>query len=143
MFLSKKKKKHQADKLRNNPEVKKALKWLESTHHVSCLLFGKHPYHYVDISREGQYMRVFFYRGTDKRLLYVVLSDEERKEIEKTFNEKMGGDELYVYQDTIYSEILCGVIQHRFFNSEARRDLSRAYMTDDGIIGYGELVKED
>ncbi len=71
----------------------------------------------METSEKGAFKRYHFYKGLDKRLIYVVLSDEERKEIIKAFKEKMG--DSYAYQDTILSGMTGGVIQHRFYRPKA------------------------
>lgn len=82
--------------VRESPEIAKARKYLES-------VYGERAFHYMETSEEEAYKRYHFYQGPDKRLIYVVLSDEERNEITKAFKEKMG--DSYAYQDTILSSM--------------------------------------
>lgn len=123
------------------PEIIAAMHQLEHMHPASHIMYGKQPYHYVETSKKGKYKRFHFYKGMDKRMIYIVLSPKERSEIEKNFKEKIG-DVRYVYRDTIYSKILGDVVQHRFEISSFGGN-SRAYMTDDGVIGHGQMVKDD
>lgn len=140
MFLLKKQKKHAKAIVRENAEIAKAKNYLYRTHPVSKLLYGKEPYHYLRTSQKGKFIRYEFYKGTDKRLLYIVLSDEERMEVENTFKARMG--EGYIYHDTIFSDILCDVVQHRFYIPNGSGE-TRAYMTDEGVVGQGYLRRDD
>lgn len=140
MFLLKKQKKHAKAIVRENAEIAKAKNYLYRTHPVSKFFYGREPYHYISTSHKGKFTRYNFYKGIDKRLIYIVLSDEERTEVENTFKNRMG--EGYVYQDTIFSDILCDVAQHRFYIPNGSGE-TRAYMTDEGTIGTGYLRKDD
>ena len=140
MFLFKNQKKYEKTTVRESAEIAKAKKYLYRTHPVSKFFYGKEPYHYLSTSHKGKYTRYNFYKGIDKRFIYIVLSDEERIEVEQNFKVKMG--EGYVYRDTIFSDILCDVVQHRFYIPNSSGD-SRAYMTDTGVVGEGYLRKDD
>ena len=140
MFLLKKQKKHEKAIVRENAEIVKARNYLYCIHPVNKLFYGREPYHYLSTTHKGKYTRYNFYKGFDKRLIYIVLSDDERMEVEKTFKDRMG--EGYVYHDTIFSDILCDVAQHRFYIPNASGE-NRAYMTDEGLIGEGYLRKDD
>lgn len=119
--------------VRESPEIAKARKYLES-------VYGERAFHYMETSEKGAYKRYHFYQGLDKRLIYVVLSDEERKEITKAFKEKMG--DSYAYQDTILSSMTGGVIQHRFYRPKAF-NTSITFMTDDGEIWGGNFAMDE
>ena len=127
-------------KVRESPEIAKARKYLESIHSTHSVLYGEQPFHYMETSEKGAFKRYHFYKGLDKRLIYVVLSDEERKEITKAFKEKMG--DSYAYQDTILSSMTGGVIQHRFYRPKAF-NTSITFMTDDGEIWGGNFAMDE
>lgn len=137
MFLFKKQKKHTTTIVRENAEITKAKNYLFRTHPVSTLFFGREPYHYHSTSHKGKYTRYNFYKGFDNTFIYIVLSDEERMEVEQIFKDKMGGD--FIYQDTVFCDVLGDVVQHRFYIPNG----SRAYMTDTGVVGEGYLKKDD
>ncbi len=142
MFRFFKKKRHSSEeKARESPEVVKARRYLEKLHLSYSLLGQIEPFHYIQTSEKGSFKRYHFYQGDDKRLVYVVLSDEERNEILKMFKEKMGekGDS-YAYQDTI----LMGEneFQHRFYRPKAF-NTSITFMTDDGEIWGGNFAMDE
>lgn len=144
MFSSLKKKNRDVDgnvkeKVRESPEIVKARKYLESIHSTHSVLRGEQPFHYMETSEKGNFKRYHFYQGLDKRIIYVVLSDEERSEITKSFKEKMG--DSYAYQDTILSSMIGNVIQHRFYQPEAF-NTSITFMTDDGKIWGGNFAMD-
>lgn len=119
--------------VRESPEIVKARKYLES-------VYGERAFHYMETSEKGAYKRYHFYQGLDERLIYVVLSDEERNEITKAFKEKMG--DSYAYQDTILSSMTGNVIQHRFYRPKAF-NTSITFMTDDGEIWGGNFAMDE
>ena len=135
MWLFKEKKRKKI--VRVNAEIAKAQNYLNKIHPVSRIFYGREPYHYMHTSNSGRYVRYHFYKGFDKRLEYIVLSEEERNQKEKQFAEKMGSG--YAYLDTIFSDIYGDDVQHRFVGSKGER----AYMTDNGTIGEGFMMKED
>lgn len=132
-----KKEKNLKKNVRENAEIAKAKSYLYKIHPVSRLVYGREPYHYLNTSYKGKFVRYNFYKGWDKRLTYIVLSDEERIQTEKQFVEKVGRG--YAYLDTIFSDIYGDDVQHRFVGSKGER----AYMTDNGTIGEGFMMKED
>ena len=135
--LFKKKKENAKKEVRESPEIAKARKYLESTHPTHSFLYGEQPFHYIETSEKDEFKRYHFYQGLDKRLIYVVLSDEERNEITNVFKEKMG--DSYAYQDTI---ILGNGIQHRFYRPKAF-NTSITFMTDDGEIWGGNFAMDE
>lgn len=136
------KKKNECEKnnVREKPEIAKARKYLESIHSTQSLLYGEQPFHYIETSQKGKFKRYHFYKGMDKILIYVALSDEERNEIEKSFKEKMGDE--YAYKDTILSTMIGNEIQHRFYRPKAI-NTSITFMTDDGEIWGGNFAMDE
>ena len=127
-------------KVRESPEIAKARKYLESIHSTHSFLHGEQPFHYMETSEKGAFKRYHFYQGLDKRLIYVVLSDEERKEIIKAFTEHMGAS--YAYKDTILCCMTGNVIQHRFYRPNSY-NTSITFMTDDGEIWGGNFAMDE
>ena len=127
-------------KTREDSEITKARKYLESIHSTHSFLDGEKPFHYVETSKNGEFKRYHFYQDLDKRLIYVVLSDKERNEIEGIFKEKMGDG--YAYQDTILSSMVGNVIQHRFYRPKSF-NTSITFMTDDGKIWGGNFAMDE
>ena len=113
--------------VRESPEIKEARKFLEA-------VYGERAFHYVETSEKEGFERYHFYEGRDKRVIYVVLSYEERKKIRRAFEEKMGN--LYVYHDSIISSCTGMRIQHRFY-IPGKFQTSITWMNDDGEIQYG------
>jgi len=137
MFLFKREKKCKKEIVRENAEITKARAYLNRIHPASHLLYGREPYHYVSTSGRGKYVRYNFYKGYDKRLIYIVLSDVERTQKEREFREIMGNG--YSYFDTIFCDILGDDVQHRFVGPNGQK----AYLTDRGTVGEGLMMKDD
>lgn len=127
-------------KVRESPEIAKARKYLESIHSTHSFLHGEQPFYYIETSEKGGFKRYHFYQGLDKRLIYVVLSDQERNEITKAFKEKMG--DSYAYKDTILSSMTGDVIQHRFYRPGSF-NTSITFMTDEGEIWGGNFAMDE
>ena len=136
MYLFKKEKDRKKQITRVNAEIDKAKNYLYKTHPVSRFFYGREPYHYVNTTYNGRYARYHFYKGYDKRLEYIVLSEEERKQKQQEFEQQMGKG--YEYVDTIFSDIFGDDIQHRFISKNGER----AYLTDRGTVGEGYLKKD-
>lgn len=136
----KKKKEYEKKNLRENPEITKARKYLESIHSTKSLLYGEEPFHYIETSQKGEFKRYHFCKGMDKILVYVVLSDQERNEIEKIFKEKMGAK--YVYKDTILCPMMGSGFQHRFYRPETF-NTSITFMSDEGEIWGGNFAMDE
>lgn len=96
-------------------QVAKARKYLEDTHRSYLEKDEYHiaqtEFHYVETTTYGVFKRYHFYRGFDESLIYVVLSDRERKLVMNDFKSKAGKG--YAYQDTIMTR--GGHMKHRFY----------------------------
>lgn len=116
-------------RVRRNPEVleiRQAKSWLECTHSANFVCYGYQPFIYVGTSQKGKYKRFHFYQKFDKDLVYIVLSDAEKNEIERSFRTINSSE--YSYYDTICcnNEIL-----HRFRYYSGKVFLSEAFMSED------------
>lgn len=97
---------------------------------------GNGEFSYVNIVEHNGFKRLLFRKGNDNNLLYVVLSEEERNNIIRTFHQEMGKN--YVYIDSVLSKELGPTVQHRFsvpnsFNT------SFTFMNDAGDIWGGHF----
>ena len=97
--------------------VARARKYLEDAHREYLTKdefnISQTEFHYIETVNYGVFKRYHFYRGFDKTLIYVVLSDRERKLVIKDFKSKAG--RRYVYQDTIITG--SNQMQHRFYRA--------------------------
>ncbi len=118
---------------RKNQDVIKARKYLESIHPIHSFLYGERPFHYMGVSQEENCKRYLFYRGHDRQVVFIVLSDEEKCKIESKFRENKG--KAYSYRDSI---IINNRILHRFC-STSNFNTSVIFMNDDGTIFEGDL----
>lgn len=124
-------------KFRERLKIAKSRKYLESTHSTYNVFDGEQPFHYIETSKKGSFKRYHFYQGLNKTLIYVVLSNKERKKIIRYFKEKMG--DSYEYKDTI---VMGGVIQHRFYRPQDY-NTSITFMIDDGEIWGGNFAMDE
>lgn len=96
-------------------QIAKARKYLEDTHRDYLAKDAYHiaetEFHYVETTTYGIFKRYHFYRGCDERLIYVVLSDRERKLVIDAFKSKAGKG--YAYHDTIMTR--GERMKHRFY----------------------------
>lgn len=93
------------------PEITAAQEYLNKTHPTlfpreSGSLFAHPPFNYVGCSQKDSYTRYHFSEGTDTRIIYIVLCDEEREKIIKLFNGKMkevveNYQEEFIYKDSL------------------------------------------
>ena len=110
-------------------QIAKARKYLEDTHrdylskdeyHVAQTAF-----HYVKTTTYGIFTRYHFYRGFDENLIYVVLSERERKIVINAFKSKVGKG--YAYHDTIMTR--GEYMKHRFYKPN-QYNTSLTYMEE-------------
>lgn len=140
MFGFLKKKNDCAQKnIRESRDIIKAREYLESIYPTNSYLYGKEPFYYIETTQKGIYKRYHFYKGFDKKLIYIVLSPKERNEIQKVFNEKKGKG--YVYQDTILSGWTGNIVQHRFYRPKGNTSIT--FMSDDGEIRGGNFAMDE
>lgn len=110
-------------------QIAKARKYLEDTHREYLSQDEYHiaisAFHYVETTTYGIFKRYHFYRGYDKSVIYVVLSDRERKLVIDAFKSKAGKG--YAYQDTIITG--GSNMKHRFYQPN-RHNTSITFMED-------------
>lgn len=125
---------------RKDPEIKKALKYLESVHLTHSFLHSDQSFHFLKTCKKGEYKRYYFYKGNDKTINYIALSFKEINEIQQNFNKKIG-DDSYVYLDTVSSKITRNVVHHRFYRLESYGK-SIMFMNDEGDILTEDFFKK-
>ena len=154
MFLFRKKKKEiKQPKLRqDSPEVIAAKEYLDKTHptllgrdSTIAHICGNYPFNYLESSQNGEYTRYHFCQGVNKRIIYIVLSDEEREKIIQMFTEKMKdlfpnyADE-FVYKDSLKGMFVGEQVKHRFFH-RSRENV--AFMSDSGNIDFPPILHSE
>ena len=115
--------------------IEKARRYLEKMHPVKYS-YQSNTFYYLKTSQKAKYKRYHFRRGFDESITYVVLSDEERKEVIKAFKEKKGDG--YAYYDSVIFGHGGKLIQHRFRYIN-RHDTSLTFMTENGEIWGGSF----
>ena len=154
MFLSKKHKKinvNSSFEIReNSPEIAKALEYLNKTHPTlipreSGNLFARPPFKYIGCLKKDSYTRYHFSEGTDTRIIYIVLCDEERNQVIKLFNDKIremieNYQEDFIYKDTLKGMFIGEKDTHRFFSNQHH---AVAFMTDDGNISFPPILESE
>ena len=152
MFSQKRKSIKQPKLRKDSPEVIAAKEYLDKTHptligrdsNISHLC-GNYPFYYIENSQSGKYTRYHFCQGNDKRIIYIVLCDEEREKIIQLFAEKMKEKYPFYNHDFIYTDSLKGMfigdnIRHRFFSSHTNMT---AFMTDEGDIWLPIILRDE
>ena len=128
-------------KIRKNPEnpetleIKKAERWLAETHRMNFVCYGFQPFIYLEASQKGEYKRYHFFQEFERDIVYVVLSDVEKNEIQKCFCERM--EKQYEYKDTILYD---NIIVHRFVIYERNMLISNAYMFENEEVHEGTYI---
>ena len=126
-----------------------ARRYLDRTHPTlikrgSPVLCAHEEFKFQGTSQNGEYIRYHFSEGTDKRIIYVVLCDEEREKIIQLFDEKMrNGKECDVdfrYKDSMRGMFIGEEVRHRFFSKMGRRV---AFMSDDGRIEIWHVLQDE
>ena len=154
MFLFKKKKNTDArQKVReNSPEVVAAREYLDKTHPTLtgrdspiATMCGHKPFNYLECSKNGEYTRYHFCEGSDKRIIYIVLCDEERKKMIQLFNDTMKENVEYYEGEFIYKDSLKGMfvgeeVKHCFFSC-CRNEV--AFMSDDGDVEFSPILQSE
>lgn len=110
--------------------VEKAKRYLEKIH-PQKRKSENNEFRYLKTSYKGKHARYHFQRGVEDRITYVVLSDEERSEIIKTFTEQKG--EGYAYYDSAILGRGNVSVQHRFYQPSVH-NMSLTLMTDHGEV---------
>ena len=110
--------------------IEEAKKYLEKIHPQKSKS-ENNEFRYVRTSYKRKHTRYHFQRGGDDRRTYVVLSDEERSEVIKTFTEQKG--EGYAYYDSAILGRGNVSVQHRFYQPSAN-NMSLTLMTDHGEV---------
>ena len=113
-------------------EIENARKYLIESHKGHNT--GNGDFKYIKSTQKEDFKRLIFKKGTDNSLLYVALSEEDRNDIIKIFEEKMGNN--YTYLDSILSTKLGKGVHHRFYTSKSF-NTSFTFMKDDGTIFGG------
>lgn len=110
--------------------IAEARKYLEDTHRDSYSKdefdIAKTTFHYIETVKHGTFKRYHFYRGFDERMVYVVLSNREKKIVMDAFKSKAGKG--YAYQDSIITK--GNGMQHRFYRPNCR-NTSITFMDDE------------
>jgi len=154
MFLFRKKKSSNASsskKVRkDSPEITAAKEYLNKTHPTllprdSSSLFAHPPFNYVGSSQKDSYTRYHFSEGSDTRIIYIVLCDEERNKVIKLFTDKMkemveNYQEEFIYKDSLKGMFVGENVKHRFFSNRRR---AVAFMTDDGEIDFPPILDSE
>lgn len=154
MFLFRKKKGSNANsskKVRkDSPEITSAKEYLNKTHPTllpreSGNLLAHPPFNYVGCSQKDSYTRYHFSEGTDTRIIYTVLCDEERKKIIELFNTQMkevveNYQEEFIYKDSLNGMFVGETVKHRFFSNCHK---TVAFMTDDGDIDFPPILESE
>ena len=137
------------------PEVRKesleviaAREYLDKTHptltgrdSAIARLGGHAPFNYLGCSKNGKYTRYHFCEGLDGRIIYIVLSNEEREKIIQLFKEKTAGSgEEFIYKDSLKGMFMGEKVRHRFFSS-CREQV--AFMSDDGEIWVPPILHDE
>ncbi len=128
---------------KDSPEIIAAKEYLNKTHptllpRASTTLFTEPPFNYVGYSKKDSYKRYQFIEGSDTRIIYIVLCDEERDKVIKLFTDKMkemveNYQEEFIYKDSLKGMFVGKNVKHRFFSNRHR---AVAIMTDDGKIEF-------
>ena len=149
LFRRKQKTNSQPKVRQNSPEVIKAKEYLDRTHPTligrgSAIagLCGNEPFNYLESSQNGEYTRYHFCKGSDKRIIYIVLSDEERKKIIQLFAEKMKEkyEEEFIYKDSLKGMFVGEEVRHRFYFTRRR---ALAFMSDEGAIWFPPILASE
>lgn len=135
---------------RENSKKIAAKNYLNKTHPTllpreSGSLFAHPPFNYVGCSKKDSYTRYHFIEGSDNRIIYIVLCDEEREKIIQLFTDKMKEMEENYQKEFIYKDSLQGMfvgkdVKHRFF-SERRKAI--AFMSDYGEIEFMPILESE
>ena len=115
--------------------IEKARKYLEKIH-PQKKHSDNNEFRYLRTSNKGKNVRYHFQRGKDDRITYVVLSDEERSKIIKTFTEQKG--EGYEYYDSAILGRGNVSVQHRFYQLSTH-NTALTFMTDYGEVWGGNF----
>lgn len=111
-------------------QIAKARKYLEGTHRDYLSKDEYHiaqtAFHYVKTTTYGIFTRYHFYRGFDEKLIYVVLSERERKLVADAFKSRAGKG--YMYYDTITTKN--EHLKHRFYRPNSK-NTSLTYMEEE------------
>ncbi|MCI9063504.1 MAG: hypothetical protein HFJ17_02745 [Clostridia bacterium] len=133
---------------KDSPEVIAARKYLEKTYPTLLprdgTLIGNDPFNYIGYSRNGSYIRCRFCEGCDKRIIYIVLCEEERKKIIQLFNEKMKEkvkdyEDEFVYKGSLKGMFVGENVKHCFFSKYHK---SLAFMSDEGEIEFQPILED-
>lgn len=136
-----------------DPNVAKAKKYLDETHptlldrdSIQANRLGIYPFHYIGCSRHDEYTRYYFCQGSDKRIIYVWLSNEERKKIIQLFTQKMkekfkNYKDEFKYNDSLSlkGRFVGRNIMHRFYSNQHR---TIVFMSDNGDISSVPMVDD-
>lgn len=117
-----------------NNDIDNALAYLIKSH--EGLNTGNGEFVYVNIVEYNGFIRFLFRKEDDNNLLYVVLSEQERNKIIRTFHQEMGKN--YAYIDSVLSKELGQTVQHRFYVPNSF-DTSFTFMSDNGHIWGGHF----
>lgn len=135
---------------KNSPEVTAAKEYLNKTHPTllpreSSIagLVGHQPFYYVGCSKKDSYTRYHFCEGSDDRIIYIVLCDEEREKIIKLFTDKMkemaqNYQGEFIYKDSLKGMFVGKDVKHRFYSNRRR---AIALMSDDGEINFPPILE--
>ena len=154
MFLFKKKKNtNVSPKIRkDSPEIIAAREYLDKTHptltgrdSAIAAICGNKPFKYLGCSRNGEYTRYHFCEGSDERIIYIVLCDEEREKIIALFKDVMkekveNYDGEFIYKDSLTGMFVGEEVKHRFFSS---RSGVVAFMSEDGNIRFPTILQDE
>lgn len=137
--------------IRSSPAVARAKQYLEelypslvSKYSSKVNLCGIYPFNYKGISQEKGYVRYLFIEGTDERITYVVLTDEERENIIQLFTNKMKEKNKEYNNSFIYKGSLKGMFvgeepKHRFYCPNCK---TWAFMSDEGEISFPCILRD-
>lgn len=146
-WLRKKKKTNAQSKVReDSPEVIAAKEYLDRTHPTltgrgSAIagICGNEPFNFLGCSKNGEYTRYHFCEGLDKRIIYIVLCDEEREKIIQLFKERNTNCNVeFRYKDSLKGMFVGENVRHRFFHSGIV-----AFMSDDGEITFPNIIHSE
>lgn len=151
MFLFGKRKKTNAQpKVRkDSPEIIAAREYLERMHPTLLPRDGgwNKPFNCIGISQNGQYTRYHFCEGLDKRIIYIVLQNEEREKVIQVFEEKVKEQvpnckKEFIYKDSLKGMFIGEEVKHRFYTTGTGRRLL-AFMSDDGNIQFPPIIESE
>ena len=136
----------------DSPAVIAAREYLDKTHPTLtgrdsdiAALCGNEPFKYLGCSQNGEYTRYHFCKGSDERIIYIVLCNEEREKVIKLFTDKMkemvkNYQEEFIYKDSLKGMFVGENVKHRFFSN--RRN-AVAFMTEDGEIDFPPILESE